>query len=84
MNLEAMLEPANSYENVTKIQPPYWKWRKSGKKLLFSTFSAGGNFSKAFLSKLKSILLQIESGLRKNALSDQRLEKASPMLLRSF
>ena len=23
MNLEAMLEPANSSENVTKIQPPY-------------------------------------------------------------
>ena len=24
MNLEAMLEPANSSDNVTKIQPPYW------------------------------------------------------------
>ena len=24
MNLEAMLEPADSSVNVTKIQPPYW------------------------------------------------------------
>ena len=33
-------------------------------KVLFFPFSVE-NFSKAFLSKLKSILLQIESGLRK-------------------
>ena len=44
---------------------PNWKWRKSGKKLLFSTFSAGGNFSKAFLSKLKSICYKSKAAWEK-------------------
>ena len=37
MNLEAMLEPADSSENVTKIQPPYSLDRQMTKGTIHKT-----------------------------------------------